>query len=55
METHSGFMFEALIGLYKGRGVLENKKSYLYCIWPSTSGDRSRLEISAGDFDVLMF
>ena len=47
-------MLEALVGFYKGGGVLE-EQSYLYCIWPSSSGNRSSLEVSAGDFNVLMF
>ena len=31
------------------------EQSYLHCIWPSSSANRSRLEVSAGDFNVLMF
>ena len=46
-------MLEALVGTYEGGCVLE-EQSYLYCIWPSSSGDRSSLEVSARDFNVLM-
>ena len=48
VETHSGFMFD------KGCGVLE-EESDLYCIRSTTSGNGFRLEIFAGDFNVLMF
>ena len=46
-------MLEAIGGFYEGGCVLE-EKSYLYCIRPTSSGDRCGLEIPARDFNVLM-